>query len=978
VATYGFRLEGGRCKCRNFGTADSGNGYNKAISGLVNVNLATTQILSGSEFKNTETVEGVTYYKYDLVAAALSTSGNETSGTGSQNTDPATPYFVEVPYEDGDLADVDSFQSGDTVFLAHKGYMPAKLVFDAARKTLSYEVIEFNATTWYRPVITGVTSSINVNKDSTSAGSDGTYRTTVTYAAAGDHYNKTSTVSKMSSTGWEAKGSATERRPKRTVKYVVTYVKDGVESAPSNPIEVSYASPWEDGGKVAIDFGKGVNDEEPDYYNIYKKDSTEYGLIGSTSKTGFIDAFPEMSGVRGLSVGYSTTPVSSGYFNGNAMKDVTDKDLLGTDEELAVTNSASRVVGSLGDYDVYRGVGGVKFGTNCSAKFFFGDNSGLSIGRLNLCFDAHTIRYVEDLATGKVKVYDDMRLSGKRVSVTVTYTPKTGTQTESPQTVTKTLDAVNYTPEGGTEQTAYSGLVTHYCGSVDPGASYDEVQSLVNRNVRSELFEFSDLQNGDNQVKSIVVACVDDLNGGSGTAVETTVSCFLCGVTFSNAGATETTFDDDYITPDLTITPPSDEAAFRGRGNYPSCVGLYQQRLIFAATADQPFGFWMSAVGDLYNFTPHSSIREDDAIEAQLAATEFPNINHIVMNRDIIMLGDGGEWKIAPVSGNTITYKTISAMLQSSIGSAKWLKPITVGKEIVFAERTGMALRSIVYNFSSDGYESTDLSVLSGNLFTDNRIERMCYKQHPDSTIECVLADGTVAVMVYMPEHEVAAWSQCVLGGGYGAKDIASSKALNGNTTDVLLTVRKGSETELWTVRPDLPEKTVDAQTCMDRVQRLTAAEAASGWVSGWTAVDRATGASVTSAAGLVAGHEYLCGFVFDAEVATVRPEPAGEGTIQFEIKNAKDVEVRCLDGASWKVAPYGLVDHPTYAQKHTFNPTAVDGALTLDGADVRLVLTGKNGGDGRVHLKCTNPYPQSILSVSIDYEIQPMSNQEG
>ena len=121
----------------------------------------------------------------------------------------------------------------------------------------------------------------------------------------------------------------------------------------------------------------------------------------------------------------------------------------------------------------------------------------------------------------------------------------------------------------------------------------------------------------------------------------------------------------------------------------------------------------MSRVADLYNFTPHDSIREDDAMELTLAATEFPKLNHLITGRDLMLFGDGGEWLVAPVQGNTLTYKTASAKLQSMIGSERTLNPLQLADETLFAERGGTCLRSINYNYSSDSYQSQDLSVLS-------------------------------------------------------------------------------------------------------------------------------------------------------------------------------------------------------------------------------------------------------------------------
>jgi len=264
---------------------------------------------------------------------------------------------------------------------------------------------------------------------------------------------------------------------------------------------------------------------------------------------------------------------------------------------------------------------------------------------------------------------------------------------------------------------------------------------------------------------------------------------------------------------------------------------------------------------------------------------------------------------------------------------------------------------------------------------------RMCYRQHPDSTIVCVLQDGSIATLVYMREHEVAAWSHHTLGGGAEALDIATNKSLADGSTETMLVVRvKDGNLQLWSVRPDVPEATVSGQCTMDGILTLSAVELSAywtnayklAWTGDWKAVDAATGRILTARDAPEAGHTYLCGYTFGAELVTVRPEPPGGGTIQFEIKNAKDAEVRILNGGSWRAAPFGLADDAVYAQCVVAPPAVSGGNVTLDSSDHAILLTGRNSGDGRIQIKSDDPWPLSILSLSVNYEIQPLSNSEG
>ncbi|MBQ6915437.1 MAG: hypothetical protein IJQ65_06930, partial [Kiritimatiellae bacterium] len=385
---------------------------------------------------------------------------------------------------------------------------------------------------------------------------------------------------------------------------------------------------------------------------------------------------------------------------------------------------------------------------------------------------------------------------------------------------------------------------------------------------------------------------------------------------------------------------------------YPGCVGIYEQRLVFASSRTSPSTIWMSRIADLYDFTPHDSIREDDALELTLAATEFPNINHLVLGRDLMLFCDGGEWLIAPVSGNALTYKTASAKLQSMIGSDRALQPLQLADETLFAERGGSCLRSINYNYASDSYQSEDLSVIAQSMFRANPIVSMAYKQHPDSIVECVLKDGRVATLVYMKEQEVAAWSVQELGGGWKAKEIVSPKCIVNGTTEMMLLVEKSGVFLLWKVRDDDDTPVAASQVILDGMHIETSAAP--------------TG---TDEEGVALGDgRYAVGYPVEAEFVSVRPEPEKGQTAQMEIKNATEAELRVTDATTFSVKPFGA----SSGWREVSLPAVRDGAsVALSSKDCKKLMTGSNSRDGRLHLKHVEPWPLTILSVSTTYQVE-------
>ena len=155
------------------------------------------------------------------------------------------PYYVDVPWDDSELAELNFCQSGDTVFFAHRSHPPARIAFDPASVTLEYSLVPF-AAPWLPPVLSSIDmSEINKQTSTVSTGSSKSSRSTTTTT-----YNRsqgTKTVSVIGGASGDTATTTTSYPPKRTVSYCVSYVKDGVESPPSAPRSATYLAPWQEG-----------------------------------------------------------------------------------------------------------------------------------------------------------------------------------------------------------------------------------------------------------------------------------------------------------------------------------------------------------------------------------------------------------------------------------------------------------------------------------------------------------------------------------------------------------------------------------------------------------------------------------------------------------------------------------------------------------------------------------------------------------
>jgi hypothetical protein len=816
------------------------------------------------------------------------------------------PFRIDIPYAGQEFDEIGFNQSGDTVFLTHKNHPPAKVT--NLHQNFNYSILDFIGSRWHRPAILSITPK-----------------------------------------GFKGSGSS------KTVQYVCTYVKDGIESMPSEIFSASYALPWNSEALMEIVCDKGANTEEPDYYNIYKKDSSEFGLISTIGSAGSVNA--EFSVANGTAIApirrYSFVSEHTDIYGRSA------KETYGWDDKIFL---GTFLVSS---YPLANVVGGIEV-PDGKVIFDFGDAVRTKITRFEIQLDAF-YSYNTISRTGK----NNRKLKHRYYRV--------GTATH--------FKATFFIDDNGTEITFSQEINVAQQDFGDPaydGGTYQTGLYITNPNIeqynRTAAFDFlKDITNNSTlkssqiwQIKKITVDFYD--------AAGNLVPAYFHGVRFFNSLRQSNIIEDDYITPNMSLTPPQQSDMFSSVGDYPSCVAMYTQRLAFAATQNQPFTWWMSCVGDLYNFSTHAAIRQDDAMEVTVPATEFPNINHMVLLRDLVLFCDNGEWVVRPLSGNTIAYDTVECKKQSAIGCSKSTPPIQVGDEIIFTDNSRRVIRSIKYQFTSDGYESSDLSILSQSLFFSNPVISMCYKQHPESLILCELSDGTVAALVYMKEHNVVAWTHHTLGGGWKCRGIASNKAHADETTHVAMLVEHpDGGTEIWRIRDDDESADFSAQLCMDGLRFALGSEIGETAFTGGQAVyDLTTGEPVESAADLKPDGEYAVGYPFSSTFVSVRPEPQGNETFQWELKNAKLAHIRTLNGSSFTVKDAGLSDG--YASPVDIDRSVTDGEITVPGLvdATDILLNGENSRDGRIEIRHDGILPLTIESFSVDYETQPLYGSEG
>jgi len=424
----------------------------------------------------------------------------------------------------------------------------------------------------------------------------------------------------------------------------------------------------------------------------------------------------------------------------------------------------------------------------------------------------------------------------------------------------------------------------------------------------------------------------------------------LIGVTTGRStGYITHTFVDDGINPDTSVTPidTTDDTPFAATGDYPGCVGIYQQRLVWAGTKNDPARIWMSQAGDFYEYRPHVTLQVNDSIDFILPITQFAKLNFIIELGRLFVLSEGTELVVGSASDNQgISYETIMATEHSHLGSSKRLPPIVANNSLLFVNRTGASIRDYDVNIANSRFGGTDVSLMSSSIFVDNPIIDWAWQQNPNFTVWCVLADGKLASLTFVKEQEVCAWAVHELGGGGKAVGISGTCAVFGNvnnqptTDEIFVAVERGSgssrKVTLEKMRPwGAVDGTAAQRMCMDSVE--------SGNVTGKTYV---------AAAG-------VSGYPFESVMTTMQPvigDQVGQG--QFDVRLGQCAHVRTIDSTGGEIFAVGMSDRPT--------PIEAD----RDG-DADLVLAGTNNRDGRVTVRQADPWPFQLTLLELDVEAE-------
>lgn len=437
--------------------------------------------------------------------------------------------------------------------------------------------------------------------------------------------------------------------------------------------------------------------------------------------------------------------------------------------------------------------------------------------------------------------------------------------------------------------------------------------------------------------------------------------------------------------PAITFSPASTSAAVATIGassaGNPGVPSLFQQRLVLGYQALAVNRFYMSQPGGYYNFNISNPIQLDDAITATIVANQLNTIKSMVaMPSGLIILTDKAIWQVNGGSaGSAVTPAAIVANSQSYNGASD-VPPIIADYDMLYVQAKNSIVRDATYNFYTNNYTGTDISVLSSHLFFGYQILEWAWAQEPFKLIWCVRNDGIMLSLTYLKEQELIGWAHHDTNGGLFKSVATVTEAISQGYVDAVYTVVqrtvRGQQLQYIERMADRYFSTYSSVWCVDAGLQYNGPAAVSftggAHLAGLTVTGLADGNIITPFvmpnSGVftlpVAATNVYVGLGFTAQLQTL-PLDTGEPTIQGKMKKIAAVNVRCqatlgLSIGSTSTDLVAMKDLALGNVGQNTNTVVTD----LVTADATTVIDPKWQEPGQYFIQQSNPYPATILGV--------------
>lgn len=198
-------------------------------------------------------------------------------------------------------------------------------------------------------------------------------------------------------------------------------------------------------------------------------------------------------------------------------------------------------------------------------------------------------------------------------------------------------------------------------------------------------------------------------------------------------------------------------------GTYPSVPAYFQSRRVYANTTNNPDTLFLSQSGAYQNMDSASPPIDSDAIVTTPWGVQVNGVQWLIpMPGGLIVATGANAWQItgAGGQGSALTPASQSAQPQESNGFSPTVPILKINYDLLDVQSLGYVIRDIQYNFYTNIYAGSDISVLSNHLFEGFQIEQWAWAQVPWKIIWATRNDGKFLSLTFDKEEKLQGWAR--------------------------------------------------------------------------------------------------------------------------------------------------------------------------------------------------------------------------
>lgn len=201
-------------------------------------------------------------------------------------------------------------------------------------------------------------------------------------------------------------------------------------------------------------------------------------------------------------------------------------------------------------------------------------------------------------------------------------------------------------------------------------------------------------------------------------------------------------------------------------GTYPGSPAFYNQRLFWGYSLNNPDTYNASIPGAFTNMDTRIPTIDSDALSGTPWSQQVNGLQYMIpMPGGLVMLTGLGAWQVTGAGGSSLNPQSITpsnqqAQPQSFNGCSPTIPPLRINFDIIYVQAKGYIYRDLAYQFFTNIYTGSDMTVNSLHLFLSYEIKEHAWCEEPYKLIWAVRNDGVLLSCTYLKEQNVLGWAR--------------------------------------------------------------------------------------------------------------------------------------------------------------------------------------------------------------------------